>query len=544
MSTFDLTVLNGVTFAPEHVSGIGQSTIDQSASSSTNGLEIEFTSPINRGTLVGFTVSNVTNAYVAGNGSTFPTFGSFTLTPTDGGAARTWYVHGFSGDALWVSTDPTFTLNELFGGFSSAMLLSNSSLLPSVQGSMAYQAIMDNWSNDPSLRDYYVAYGYGNGYTITYQDAAGNNHTANLKDTDGDQVFDEINGRPGNPSPPTFPIVLTSDASTYVAPPCFAAGTLLRTERGEVAVEALEVGDQVVTASGESRPVIWIGMRKVACDRHPRRHEVDPIRVKAHAFGPGAPKRDLLLSPGHAVLIDGVLVPVGLLANGATIAQEPVVSVHYYHVELDAHDVLMAEGVACESYLDDGNRQVFGNAPEHVALHGRLDPAAWETACAPVLREGPLLATLRRRLAERAVELGWRPCGEPQLSLMADGVEIAPFHAVGDRVWFMAPKAKGVVLRSPSSKPVETVEGSADHRRLGVAVQGLRVDGVNVPLDDAIFGAGFEAIERLDAAAWRWTNGAAQLRLPGSALIELSLRLTAPTWKRPAEPRLRLVEAG
>jgi hypothetical protein len=83
------------------------------------------------------------------------------------------------------------------------------------------------------------------------------------------------------------------------------------------------------------------------------------VRVRAGAFGVGVPNRDLLLSPDHAVYFEGCLIPVRHLINGRTIAQEKVDRVSYYHVELTRHAVLLAEGLACESYLDTGNRGAF-----------------------------------------------------------------------------------------------------------------------------------------------------------------------------------------
>ena len=127
--------------------------------------------------------------------------------------------------------------------------------------------------------------------------------------------------------------------------PCFAAGTRILTTAGEIAVEALAVGDFVPTLSGALRPVVWISRTRID-------HCAAPIRVAAHAFGPGMPHRDLRLSPDHAVSLDGALVPIHLLVNGATIRQEPGAGVvTYFHVELDAHDVLLAEGLPAESFL-------------------------------------------------------------------------------------------------------------------------------------------------------------------------------------------------
>ena len=112
-------------------------------------------------------------------------------------------------------------------------------------------------------------------------------------------------------------------------PPCFCTGTLVRTARGDVAVEDLAVGDTLpLTFSGTGR-VRWIGHRRVDGRTHPRPAEIWPVRVQPGAFGPGLPARDLFLSPGHAVFADGVLIPVRYLVNGATITQQPRNTVTY-----------------------------------------------------------------------------------------------------------------------------------------------------------------------------------------------------------------------
>ena len=101
-----------------------------------------------------------------------------------------------------------------------------------------------------------------------------------------------------------------------------------------------------------------------------------------------------------------MLIPVGALINERTIAREPRDAVTYWHVELDAHDVVLAEGLACESYLDTGNRAAFDNAGSTIQLFAsfaRDVASVWEQdACAPLVRRGPILAAVRRRLAARA----------------------------------------------------------------------------------------------------------------------------------------------
>ena len=127
--------------------------------------------------------------------------------------------------------------------------------------------------------------------------------------------------------------------------PCFATGTMIATPGGEVAVETIRAGDLVTTLSGDARRVIWVGSRRVDLARHPRPDTVRPVRIAAGAFDENVPSRDLILSPDHAVHAAGVLIPSKLLVNGTTVAVLDQPSVTYHHVELEHHDVLLANGL-------------------------------------------------------------------------------------------------------------------------------------------------------------------------------------------------------
>jgi Hint domain len=148
----------------------------------------------------------------------------------------------------------------------------------------------------------------------------------------------------------------------FAAPSCFARGTSLLTPSGPRLVEDLADGDLVLTASGQAQPVQWAGRSHVQCSSHRQPGRVMPVRVAAGAFGPGLPERDLFLSPEHAVFHGDAMIPVHCLVNGATIRQVPVDSIVYYHVELARHDVLFAEGLPTESYLETGNRSAMARA--------------------------------------------------------------------------------------------------------------------------------------------------------------------------------------
>jgi hypothetical protein len=192
---------------------------------------------------------------------------------------------------------------------------------------------------------------------------------------------------------------------------CFATGTCIATLRGEVAVETLRAGEDVaVTVDGRAARILWVGRRRVALSRHPRPQDVMPVRVRAGAAAPGQPARDLLLSPDHAVFQDGVLIPVRHLVNGLTIVQEPAEEITYWHVELDRHDVILAEGLPCESFLDTGNRGAFENGGQVVHLHPDFAQRLWDAdSCAPLVIAGPELERVDTRLKLRAAHGPERP---------------------------------------------------------------------------------------------------------------------------------------
>ena len=100
-----------------------------------------------------------------------------------------------------------------------------------------------------------------------------------------------------------------------------------------------------------------------------------------------------------------MLIPAGLLVNGSTITQEDVDHVTYWHVELDAHAILLAENLPAESYLEMGNRTFFAEA-KAVALHALPDApvATHANFCRPFVADGPSLEAVKARLAKRAAK--------------------------------------------------------------------------------------------------------------------------------------------
>src|SRR4029077_9499561 len=134
---------------------------------------------------------------------------------------------------------------------------------------------------------------------------------------------------------------------------------------------------------------------------------VAPIRIERDAFADGIPHRDLLFSPDHAIFVNGMLICARQLVNGTTIRQDRDSSaVHYYHVELGEHSILLAEGLPAESYIDTGNRGFFANSGMPLALHPDLtDEADYPTreagSCAPFVSDEANVQPVWQCLADR-----------------------------------------------------------------------------------------------------------------------------------------------
>lgn len=197
----------------------------------------------------------------------------------------------------------------------------------------------------------------------------------------------------------------TTGTVTYA---CFLRGTRIATPKGEVPVEKLRPGDVVLTLDHGKVAVKWVGRRLLDPKSIDRPRDALPVRIRKDALAENVPHRDLLLSPDHCLFIDDRLIPVKLLINDATIVQEVTEEpFEYFHIELDRHEVVLAEGAFTETYIDLGNRQMF-TAPNVFQLMPDSMPAP-QPFCYPPAYDGPVVEASRQALAERARLLGHAP---------------------------------------------------------------------------------------------------------------------------------------
>lgn len=290
---------------------------------------------------------------------------------------------------------------------------------------------------------------------------------------------------------------------------CFLPGTKIATPDGERFVEHLMAGDRVLTANGTIRPIAWIGIGQVLAVRG-QRSAATPVIVRKGALADTVPHHDLRVTKGHSFYLDGVLIPVEFLVNHRSICwDDRAQEVTLYHVELETHDILLANGAPAESYRDDGNRWLFRNANS-----GWDQPP--KEPCAPVLTGGPIVDAVWRRLLDRA---GPRPdlplTDDPDLHLLADGARIdAVPHRAGVRAFSLPAVPRDLRILSRAAAPQE-LGLSRDPRCLGVALRKIVLyHGTAVRFieaDDPRLDAGLHEWET--GNGYRWTNGDTPLAL-------------------------------
>jgi hypothetical protein len=286
-------------------------------------------------------------------------------------------------------------------------------------------------------------------------------------------------------------------------PLCFLAGTRIATPDGEVPVEQLAAGDEVVTRRGEARHVIWVGKGRVLATPA-KRNAATPVIVRKGALADNVPHHDLRVTKAHALYIDDALIPVEFLVNHRSILwDDHAQEVTLYHIELDSHDVLIANGAPAESYRDDGNRWLFQNA------NSGWGPPPQEPY-APVLTGGPLVDAVWRRLLERSGPRSGVPTtDDTDLHLVVDGqrVNLTPDSGML-HVFRLAARPATMRIVSRSGVPQEL--GTArDPRSLGVALRQITVSqGIRfrtIEANDALLTDGFHEFEANECI--RWTDG-------------------------------------
>ena len=280
---------------------------------------------------------------------------------------------------------------------------------------------------------------------------------------------------------------------------CFLPGSMIRTTVGEVAVEDVQIGDEVLAFDWRNntdivRPVVWVGKAHVKVQHGLPDDEAGwPVRILKDAIADGVPYKDMLITSEHCLFFKDRFVPVRMLVNGVSIFYDKSISSYdYYHVETEQHSVITADGMLTESYLDTGNRSSFRQEGKIATLRGAVK--SWEDdAGAPLGVERSFVEPLFRAIEWRedkvskeqvpaAVEL----TNDPDLHLVTEtGAVIRPMRHTSKEYSFMLPPGtQSVHIVSRASRPSDVIGPFVDDRRyMGVAVGAVRLLSAKRPVE-------------------------------------------------------------
>ncbi len=142
---------------------------------------------------------------------------------------------------------------------------------------------------------------------------------------------------------------------------CFARGTMIKTFKGEIPVEDLDVGDMVLTKDDGYQPIRWIKGRALSASELKENENLYPIRISKGALGENHPATDLYVSAQHRILVESKIAHRMFGENEVLVAAKKLLimdgvdvvtdldEVEYFHFMFDQHQIVYANGAEAES---------------------------------------------------------------------------------------------------------------------------------------------------------------------------------------------------
>ncbi|WP_162303372.1 Hint domain-containing protein (plasmid) [Sinorhizobium medicae] len=212
-------------------------------------------------------------------------------------------------------------------------------------------------------------------------------------------------------------------------PMCLLRGTAILTSKGETVIEDLRMGDLVKTVRGELLPVIWMGRHVYRRTSPTWNDSVVPIRIRRFALDKQTPRKDLYLSSGHALYVDGVFIRPKDLINGTSVAPAlpgKLDVLEFYHIVLATHEAVLAEGAPVETFLVEGsNYEEFTNGAEYARLYPAGEHSSMKPFAKTVGYGGREHLNALMRLATRQLVRPRSPLEDVYMRVVTRSAELA-----------------------------------------------------------------------------------------------------------------------
>lgn len=410
--------------------------------------------------------------------------------------------------------------NEYYSVVSSTEESTHGDILGTVDHDSFYATSGKSITGKLNLKNYpnQTTFTVGDGYN-----AVQNDKTGVLRDT-----------RLLNLGDSAYTLELTHGTHTRI--PCFLAGTLIETSKGRIAVEALQIGDELVIYSKKSKiykPIIWTGYKQITVN--PRLADdlaAYPVRIVKGALGNNKPYKDMLITAEHCLCFNDQFIPVRMLVNGRSIYYDySMTSYTYYHIECEEHAVICADGILTETYLNTGHRQAFSINDKVVAL--RYNQKEWaKDAALPLVTDRSIVEPLFVEYSNRAKRLGieskvkkTRFSYDSAICLKTEqGEKFYPVEQEDKKnfIFHIPSYVETIYILSNTSRPCDTIGPFIDDRRnLGILIGNIVL--LNKNNKAQMLHQHLQPSPLLGWHAWenstcRWTKGKALLSLKGLAM--------------------------
>jgi len=473
--------------------------------SSTSGVTV-----LSGGSLIlnpGVSLEGVISIYAGGNATIYPDTGGAIELVNGGNGALT--ISGLSNSLARSITTSITTIVTVISGFNGAS--AEDSDLITLAGINA---------TDVQSVDYVDANGKHNGDFVTLTLKNGGKITMNIIGAEN-AGYTLGTGADGN--------------LTYEV--CFLSGSMIRMLNGEIAVEDLRIGDEVLTYDWVAQKEIvksvrWVGNKQMIVKAGLPDDEAGyPVRICKDAIADGVPYKDLLITPEHCLFFEGKFVPARMLVNGSSIYYDHSITDYtYYHIETEDHSVIWADGMLTESYLDTGNRSSFKQHGNFVLFNKPSTPKSWNKDASAALTVDPaFVEPLYTQISQRAVDIGF---AAEEKHLLTENSEFHLVTDMGDEIHshahnrnkysFVLPEGvNAVYLKSKTSRPCDVIGPFIDDRRqLGLLIGQVNIltNNQNISITNHYTDHGLDGWDVVEQSACRWTNGNALLTLPENHL--------------------------
>lgn len=309
---------------------------------------------------------------------------------------------------------------------------------------------------------------------------------------------------------------------------CFLAGAMIETINGLIAIEDIQVGDQIITYNNQQqqKSVIWTGYNQAYITAHVSDNLSGyPVRIIKNAIAEGVPSKGLLLTSEHCVLLNDHFIPVRMLVNDTSIFYDYNITEYtFYHIETEEHSIISADNLLTESYFNTGNRSSFISYNNTIDITNKNKKWNIDSA-APLTTTREIVEPIFTQISQRCITLDFTIVDKNILTTDDSGLHLVTnsgqlldvtYQKNGNFIFKIPENTTQILLISRTQCPNESIGSFVDdRRRLGVLIGEVTLLEGNKtsPVTEHLTANNLQGWHDQEQTKCRWTNGHALLTI-------------------------------